>query len=86
MDRQDKKVSVYKVIAITVGAVVVATALCYAAYTLFKKYFKITFDCGKCGECDGDCLGIDFDPELCDEDYEPECSLDDEEDTDAAKA
>lgn len=83
---EEKKVSVYKVIGITVGAVLLVTAACFAAYTFFKKYFKITFDCGKCGECDGDCLGIDFDPELCDEDFEPQCCLDDEEESDTAEA
>lgn len=83
---EEKKVSVYKVIGITVGAVLLVTAACFAAYTFFKKYFKITFDCGKCGECDEDCLGIDFDPELCDEDFEPQCNLDDEDDTDADTA
>ncbi len=83
---EEKRVNIYKVIGITVGAVIIATAICYAAYSFFKKYFKITFDCGDCAECDGDCFSVDFDPELCDEDYEPECSLDDEEKADAAEA
>lgn len=83
---EDKKVNVYKVIAITVSAVVLALALCYAAYSFFKKYFKITFDCGKCDDCDNDCFGIDFDPDLCDEDFEPRCCLDDDDDTDTAEA
>ncbi|MBR6676812.1 MAG: hypothetical protein IKL24_05725, partial [Clostridia bacterium] len=46
----------------------------------FKKYFKITIDCGNCDECDEICFGEDFDPLCdCDEDYVPGCSLDEAE-------
>lgn len=90
MPTEEKKVNIYKVIGITVGAVLVVAAICFAAYTFFKKYFKISFDCGNCSECDNDCFSVDFDPELCSEDFEPECNLDEEvvgeADTEAAEA
>ena len=56
------------------------------AYKLFKKYFKVSFDCGDCDSCDGGCFDDDFDLFAEDEDYEPTCSLCDDEDEDAADA
>lgn len=85
MNSEEKKVNVYKVIGITVGAVLLVSAICFAAYKFFKKYFKITFDCGNCEECEDDCFGIDFDPELCDEDFEPVCTMDEDAAEDASE-
>lgn len=82
MYSEEKKVNIYKVIGITVGAVLLVSAICFAAYKFFKKYFKITFDCGNCAECDNDCFSIDFDPELCDDDFEPACCFDEKPEAD----
>ena len=57
MDREDimenKKCCSLKTIFVIVGAVVSIGALVLVLYTVFKKYFKVTFDC----DCDCDCCG-----------------------------
>lgn len=86
--KKQNNVSVVKVVLITLGTVAaIAAALC-VAYKIFKKYFKITFECGDCDFCDEDCS-------LEDEDAEPECICDcggddifaelDEDDTEEAE-
>ncbi len=63
---------VLKVIFIVIGVVVSLAALAAVAYTIFKKYFQITF------ECDGDCCDCDncFEDE---ETYEPICCCEDDD-------
>ena len=73
-----------KALFVVVGAVVTIGAVLFTLYTIFKKYFKITFDCdGNCADCDG-CDEECFEEEC--ESYEPICCCqDDEEDEDAAE-
>lgn len=63
-----------KNIFIVIGAIVSLAALAVVLYTIFKKYFQVTFECGNCDECDEDCFGED------DADYEPICCCDECED------
>ena len=63
-----------KVIFIIIGALVSIAALVAVVYTIFKKYFQVTFECdGDCDDCD-DC----FDEE---ENYEPICCCENDEDS-----
>jgi len=57
-----------KTFFIIVGAVVSIAAIAAVLYTVFKKYFKVTFECDDCdcSCCDEDCF------EEADE-YEPIC-------------
>lgn len=78
--REEKRTSVFKIILISVTVAIAVVGIVAVLYRLFKKYFKITIDCGDCDECTGDCFGDDFDPLCdCDEDFVPKCSLDDAE-------
>ena len=80
--KENKTYDALKVVLIIIGALVSIGALVAVAYTVFKKYFEVTFDCDDCC-CDcGDC------PECCSfeecECIEPECCCCDCEDcTDA---
>lgn len=59
-----------KVILIVIGAIVSVAAVLAVAYSIFKKYFDVTF------ECDGDCDACDCEdcfPEVDAEDDKPEC-------------
>ncbi|MBQ4354331.1 MAG: hypothetical protein IJC71_05495 [Clostridia bacterium] len=62
-----------KVIFVIIGALVSIGALVAVCYTVFKKYFQVTF------ECDGDCCDCDecFADE--DEEFEPICCCEEEE-------
>ena len=67
----EKRTDALRVIFIIVGVVVSIGALVAVAYTLFKKYFKVTF------ECDGDCCDCDCDDCMHDcEDEDEELSFD----------
>lgn len=78
--REEKRTSVFKIILISVTVAIAVVGVVAVLYRLFKKYFKITIDCGDCDECTGECFGDDFDPLCdCDEDFVPKCSLDDAE-------
>ena len=59
-----------KAILIVIGAIVAVSGIVMALYSMFKKYFKVTFECGNV--CDDDC----FDDE--NEDYEPLCFCEDD--------
>jgi len=76
----NKKCCSLKTFFIIIGAVVSIGALIAVLYTVFKKYFKITF------ECDGDCDCCEEECFECDEgSYEPICCCH-EEDTVAEEA
>ena len=64
--KEEKSVSIGRVILITAGAVLVVLAALAVIYKFFKKHFKITFECGDCDFCEDGCLCEDAD-------YEPEC-------------
>ena len=87
MKNEEKRVSIFKIIAISAAvALLIFTAL-VILYKFFKKYFKISFDCGDCDSCMQDCFGSDFDPlSGCDDDFAPECTLCDEADEEAEDA
>ncbi|MBE6560609.1 MAG: hypothetical protein E7662_05745 [Ruminococcaceae bacterium] len=54
---EEKKTSPLKVILIVIGAIVAVGAAVAVVYTIFKKYFTVTFECdGDCECCDEDCL------------------------------
>ena len=63
----EKRNDALKVIFTIIGVIVSVGALLAVAYALFKKHFKVTFD------CDGDCCDCD-----CEEDIEPICCCEDE--------
>lgn len=85
MKNDEKHVSIGKIIFVTISVTVAVVATLSLLYKLFKKYFKVTFDCGECSDCTSGCFGDDFDP-MCDEDFAPKCVLDDEEDDEADNA
>ena len=62
-----------KIIFIIIGALVSIGALVAVVYTVFKKYFKVTFECdGDCCDCEDDCF--------CEEEnFEPVCCCCEEE-------
>lgn len=69
---------ILKVVFVVIGALVSIGALVAVVYTVFKKYFQVTFECdGDCCDCD-DCFA---DEEV----YEPVCCCEDgAEDADEA--
>ena len=82
--KETRRVSVGKIIAISAAVALIAFAAMVVAYKLFKKYFKVSFDCGDCDCCSENCFDDDFDLFAEDEDYEPKCSLCDDEDDEEA--
>ena len=66
--KQEKGMSLCRVIFTTVSIVLFILAAFAIAYKFFKKHFKVTFESGDCDFCDDDCF--------CDDpDFEPECSV-----------
>ena len=66
--------SLLKTVFVAIGALVSIAALGVVVYTVFKKYFKVTFECdGCCDACEDDCFA---DEDAC---YEPICCCEDEE-------
>ena len=65
--KEEKSVSVLKVVLITVGVIVAVLAAAAVIYKFFKKHFKITFECGDCDFCEDKCFcdDADFEPECC---------------------
>jgi len=45
---EEKKSSALKAVLITVGVVAAVAAAAVVVYTIFKKYFTITFECDDC--------------------------------------
>lgn len=72
MKRERSTGDILKVIFVIIGAVVSIGALAAVVYTVFKKYFQVTFECdGDCCDCD-DCFAEE-------EIYEPICCCEDGE-------
>ena len=67
MKEERSTLSALKVIFIIIGALVSIGALVAVVYTVFKKYFKVTFDCCFCEE---------------EENFEPICCCEEEEEDD----
>ena len=71
--KENKSTSALKVIFTIIGVIVSIGALALVVYTVFKKYFEVTFDCDDCcdccdcGDCEECCL---FEEGEC---VEPEC-------------
>jgi len=66
----------FKGIFLAIGVIVSLAALAAVAYAIFKKYFKVTFECdGDCCDCEDECFceEEDFEPICCCEDGEGEC-------------
>ena len=55
-----------KTFFIIVGALVSITAIAAVLYTVFKKYFTVTFECDDCDCCGEECFAED-------EEFEPIC-------------
>ena len=75
MEDNKKKLSDgLKALFIVVGAVVTITAIAVTLYNIFKKYFKISFECNTGNAYDSFGAGDDCEPEIsfCD------CGCDDE--------
>lgn len=68
-----------KGIFVVIGALVSLAALAVVVYTIFKKYFKVTFECdGGCDDCDeGFCDPDEFWDPVCGDD---DCDTDENED------
>ena len=67
-EKNSNKASVLRAIFITVGVIVTVLTTLVVLYKVFKKYFRITLECGDCSICDGDCF-------IEEDDYEPECCV-----------
>ena len=51
-----KNNNLLKAIFVTIGVLVSVGALVAVVYTVFKKYFQVTFECdGDCCDCGDDC-------------------------------
>ena len=74
----EKRSSVVRTVIITLTVIAAIAAVAAVLYNLFKKYFKVSLDCGDRDDCSSGCFGDDFDP-MCDDDFAPECALDDED-------
>lgn len=73
---KEKKTSdALKALFIVIGAVVTIGSVAAVLYSLFKKYFKITFECSSDDCCN--CFEED------DDNYEPICCGDDDEEIEA---
>ena len=70
-NKEKKSSEALKALFIIVGAVVTVGTVIMVLYSLFKKYFKITFECSN-DDCDDY-----FDDEY--EDYEPICCCEDDD-------
>ena len=64
---EEKKSSVVKFVLITVGVIAAIGAILAVLYTLFKKYYTVTYECGDCENCEEDCFEDDlsFDEPIC---------------------
>ena len=61
-----KNTDIVKVIFTVIGVIVSIGAIAVLVYNVFKKYFKVTFECdGDCDSCDEDC-DKGFEPEVID--------------------
>ncbi len=77
MKDEKSTLNALKVVFIIIGALVSIGALVAVVYTVFKKYFKVTF------ECDGDCCECEEDCGFCeDENFEPICCCEEDEEED----
>ena len=78
MENKKSTFDALKVVFIVVGAVVTIGTLAILAYKLFKKHFKVTFECDGENFCD-DCFPEDevLEPICCCE-GEDECAGEDE--------
>ena len=73
MKQTGKTTEAVKIILIVIGALVSLAAIAAVAYTIFKKYFQVTFECdGDCDTCDDCFADVDDGDEL-------ECSYAEEE-------
>ncbi len=80
MKQNGKSTEAVKIILIVIGALVSLAAIAVVAYTIFKKYFQVTFECdGDCDTCDDCFADMDDNEEL-------ECSYAEEEKEEAPAA
>lgn len=71
----EKRVNIWKIVIVSACVAASVAAIAITGYKLFKKYFKISFDCGEdCECCDDPCFCDD-----CDDDFIPECGCDEDE-------
>jgi len=81
---EKKTCETLKVLFIIIGAIVSIGALVAVAYTIFKKYFRVTFECGDDCDCCDDCFDAECDCEpicCCEEEAEECCCCEAEEET-----
>ena len=81
---EEKRISIWKIVAISAGVAVLVAAAVVILCKVFRKYFRISIDCGDCDDCTQDCFGCEFDPLCeCDEDFVPRCDADADDEDDA---
>lgn len=69
MSCRKKDCETLKIVLTVIGVMATIAAMAVAAYVLFRKYFKVTFEGDEIEECDNDGCFIEED----DTDFEPEC-------------
>lgn len=77
--KNERKNDLLRTLFIAIGVIVSVSALVAVAYTVFKKYFTISFecDCDDCDDCFCDDLG-DCEPICCcEDDADAVCECDD---------
>ena len=67
-----------KIVFVIIGAAVSVAAIAAVAYTLFKKYFQVTFDCDSAEDNGED----DYFADEEDKDFEPICCCEEDEEED----
>ncbi|MBO7404121.1 MAG: hypothetical protein J6V24_04085 [Clostridia bacterium] len=83
MRTNDRTGEFLKTLFVIIGVIASISALALVAYSLFKKYFQVTFDCGDEGErfdADDD---DDYFADEEDEAFEPILCCDEDEEEDA---
>ena len=69
-DREKQDMRIMKIVLITAGVVLAATAAAVVVYKVVKKRFNLNFDCDECDFSDEDCLADEdegFAPEFVEE-------------------
>ena len=78
MRNNDRTGEFLKTLFVIIGVIASISALALVAYSLFKKYFQVTFDCGDEGES-FDADDDDYFADEEDEAFEPILCCDEEE-------
>ena len=72
--KEKKSCDALKTVLIVIGAIVAVAGVAAALYSIFRKYFKVTFECGTVN--DEECFAED------DDNFEPLCFCGDADEED----